>query len=444
MLQLRNSILRLVVAQPTRVHIIAVIRRHQHQQYQLLHTRNTVSEAKNETSKKENEIWIKRKPLPKTTSIKYTIPSDPYLLASKFQKLEKEGKLNDAVALIMQSKTRNQSQVLWNLVIDAYAKKGGLSRALRAYTEMRKRGFKPTQTTFTALIRACALSEGEKCVPMAEQVYKSMRDYGIEPSIIHINSLLAVYQRKHSVQAMLNVYNQLPRDGPKAPSLATYTILMSVLRREIHNRLEELKNEPVKPGSEDTELKKRVDRRTAHIIKNIRDTFDTLFLAWHSYTEDAMRRLEEPRNDTEPLLIDAHVVNIMLKTCHSVYATNRALGRRGLRAAEQIYGLERNLKAEKIDSENADADPNALPLAARLRPIAPTENSEPAQPIQSKRINIIDNVTIGLVLDLCERDKEYTKAIRFWRSLETHFAKEIEPYKSVYTEKIGKLKSYLK
>ncbi|KAJ2799109.1 hypothetical protein H4R21_003670, partial [Coemansia helicoidea] len=191
-------------------------------------------------SKGTEELWIKRRPLPTTTSIEYQIPTDPYLLAQKFQQVARSGKMDDAVAIVMQTKTRSQSVVVWNFVINEYAHTGRLSRALRAYTEMRKRGFKPTQTTFTALLKACARSTSDKRAAMAEHLLASMADHGVAPSIINHNALLDVYQRQHDLPTLLDRFNALPGDGPCAPSLETYTIALSACRRELQRRLDEL------------------------------------------------------------------------------------------------------------------------------------------------------------------------------------------------------------
>ncbi|KAJ1663466.1 hypothetical protein IW140_001187 [Coemansia sp. RSA 1813] len=385
------------------------------------------------------EVWIKRRPLPTITSIKYTIPTDPYLLASKFQKMVHEGKTDDAVAIVMQAKTKYQSDVLWNLVIDVYAKKGRLSKALRASTEMRRRGFSPTQTTFTALLKACALSDGEKSLPMAENIYRSMADSQVEPSIIHVNALLSVYQHKHKVQPILNIYNKLPADGPMAPTLTTYTLVLSTLRRELNLRIDELKNEPMEKSVEKKEKKMRLDRRTAHIKQNIRDTFDTMMLAWHSYTDDAARRIASPdASDTPPLHIDAHIVNVVLKTCHAVYSINRALGRKGLKIAEQVYGLDKTLDVG--NRKNAVSPPTQkaqqLPIAARIR------SPERRKSVKGMSKHDIINIdTIDLVLELCKRDKEPTKAVRFWKSLENHFAGDLEPLKSNFTDRIEEFRA---
>ncbi|KAJ2812709.1 hypothetical protein GGI24_006634, partial [Coemansia furcata] len=137
-------------------------------------------------------VGVKRRALPTTTSIAYSIPTDAYMLAKKFQDVARQGKLDDAVAIVMQTKARNQSVVVWNLVIDAYAKEGRLSRALRGYSEMRRRGFMPTPTTFTALFKACALSDSVNSKKVADELFLLMEKHSVDPSIINANSLLSV------------------------------------------------------------------------------------------------------------------------------------------------------------------------------------------------------------------------------------------------------------
>ncbi|KAJ1801687.1 hypothetical protein LPJ59_000082 [Coemansia sp. RSA 2399] len=402
-------------------------------------TRSTNIPDISELLSTNEEVWIKRRPLPTTTSISYSIPTDPYLLAAKFQKLENEGKTEDAVAIVMQSKTKCQSDVLWNLVIDAYAKKGRLSKALRASTEMRRRGFAPTQTTFTALLKACALGVGEKSLPMADNIYRSIADSEIEPSIIHVNALLNVYQHKNKVQQIITIYNNLPADGPMAPTLGTYTLLLSALRRELNLRIEELKNEPVEQIVENGDNKSRLDIRTAHIKENMRNTFDAMITAWNSYTDDAARRIDRPDAGDTPLLnIDAYIVNTMLKSCHAVYGSNRALGRMGLKIAEQVYGMDKALNPGNANNTMSAATTQSLPLASRVR--SPHRRND-ARAMSKQEIINVD--TIDLVLELCKRDVQPTKAVRFWQSLEKHFAGDLEPLKANFTDRIEKFRTQM-
>ncbi|KAJ2698712.1 hypothetical protein H4218_003125 [Coemansia sp. IMI 209128] len=376
---------------------------------------------------------VKRRALPTTTSIAYTIPTDPYLLAKKFQEVARQGKLDDAVAIVMQTKTRSQSTVVWNLVIDAYAKDGRLSRALRGFSEMRRRGFVPTPTTFTALLKACAMSDSVNSQKVADELFRLMERHGVDPSIINANSLLSVYQRKHNIEAMLERFNALPEDGPMAPSLATYTILMSSLRRELLTRLDELsgKTEAAAAEAEGRDLRPSSSIRTAMLKENVHRTFDALLQVWASFAEDVERRLSHPVDGTAMLAVDAHIVNVVLKACHSVYRENRALGRKGLRIIEQVYGLDQTFgRQSSAPKEGAKAP--ILPLAVRVRQQSSGMND-------LNRTPLIDNDTIRLTLDLCTRDEEHTKAMRFWRSLKTNFAAELQPLMKNHAERIDAL-----
>ncbi|KAJ2033482.1 hypothetical protein IW146_004053 [Coemansia sp. RSA 922] len=377
-------------------------------------------------------VGVKRRALPTTTSIAYTIPTDAYLLAKKFQEVARQGKLDDAVAIVMQTKTRSQSVVVWNLVIDAYAKEGRLSRALRGYSEMRRRGFMPTPTTFTALLKACALSDSARSKEVADELFRLMEKQGVDPSIINANSLMSVYQRKHDMEAMLERFNNMPEDGPMAPSLATYTILMSSLRRELLARLDELsgKAEAAAAKSEGRVLISN-SSRTARLKENVHRTFDALLQVWTSFVEDVDRRLSHPVDGTALLSVDAHIVNIVLKACHAVYRENRALGRRGFKVIEKVYGLDQTFGPLLSKPMISTREP-AVPLAVRIRQQSSGTND-------LNRTPVLDDDTINLTLDLCTRDEEYTKAIRFWRSLEAYFAEELQPLKKNHTEKIEAL-----
>ncbi|KAJ2490940.1 hypothetical protein IWW37_002719 [Coemansia sp. RSA 2050] len=378
-------------------------------------------------------VGVKRRALPTTTSIAYVIPTDAYLLAKKFQEVARQGKLDDAVAIVMQTKTRSQSVVVWNLVIDAYAKEGRLSRALRGFSEMRRRGFAPTPTTFTALLKACAMSDSVNSQKVADELFRLMEKHGVDPSIINANSLLSVYQRKHNIEAMLERFNDLPEDGPMAPSLATYTILMSSLRRELLARLDELsgKTEAAAAEAEGRALRPSSSARTAMLKENAHRTFDALMQAWASFAEDAERRLSHPVDGTALLSVDAHIVNIVLKACHSVYRENRALGRRGLKIIEQVYGLDQTFGRQPSTPKATTKEPT-LPLAVRVRQQSSGMND-------LNRAPVIDDDTIRLTFDLCSRDEEHTKAMRFWRSLKANFAAELQPLAKNHTERVDAL-----
>ncbi|KAJ2785578.1 hypothetical protein GGI15_001851 [Coemansia interrupta] len=358
------------------------------------------------------QIEMKLPALPKITSIKYTIPTDAYLLANKFREVSRQDKLNDAVAIVMQSKTSSQSVVVWNLVIDAYAKTGRLGRALRAFTEMKRRGFKPTPSTYTALFKACSLSDSENAEKIAQEIFDGMKTQNVEPTVINVNSLLSVYQRKHNLDELLRRFNEMSATGPEAPTLATYTVVMSALRRELSNRLADLK-ETNQSNKYDNANEFSVKRRVALKKQHVHRIFDALMQTWTTYTEDAVHRMSGPRDDTPLLHLDVHIVYIVLKACHAVYGENRPLGRQGLKIAEQVYGFGQ--VSSKTSATNNDSK---KPLALRIYQATAASAGSDGAPVLNP---IIDSTVIDLVLDLCTRDGELTKATRFWRSLETNF-----------------------
>ncbi|KAI9482393.1 hypothetical protein LPJ55_003159 [Coemansia sp. RSA 990] len=364
------------------------------------------------------DIWIKRRPLPKTTSIEYTIPEDPYLLAQKFTQVVANGKPDDAVAIVMQSKTRSQSTAVWNLVIREYAKNGRLSRALRAHTEMRKRGFEATNTTYTELLKACALSDSDKSTAMAENLYKQLTNK-LEPTIINFNTLLTVYLRKHDLTTLLDRFNNLPANGSMAPELATFTIVFSAFRREIFRKLQELKQVGVEEKDSESQVFGK-KRRLALIATNIRSVYEAMLDLWKVFVNDAERRLQCP--DTKALELDAHMVKIILKTCLAIYHKNRALGRKGLQVIETAYGMD-----ETLDTDQPGR--SKVPLAARLC----------SQ--DSAHSSVLDNEVIELAFALCARDNQPIKALRFWSSLERHFAAELEPLKQQHKQALDEFRS---
>ncbi|KAJ2384589.1 hypothetical protein GGI23_006897, partial [Coemansia sp. RSA 2559] len=230
----------------------------------------------------------------------------------------------------------------------------------------------------------------------------------------------------------------LPADGPMAPTLSTYTILLSALRRELNLRIKELKDEPMERIVEKVD-KQRLDTRTAHIKENMHSTFDTMMVAWHSYADDAVRRIDSPNaGDTSPLDIDAYIVNLVLKSCHAVYSSNRALGRMGLKIAEQVYGMDKAFDLGNTNDTMSAVASQSLPLASRIR--SPDRRND-AKAMSKQKIFNID--TLDLVLELCKRDMQPTKAIRFWRSLEKHFAGDLEPIKTNFTDRIEQFRAQM-
>jgi len=68
---------------------------------------------------------IEKKPLNK----KITLPKDPYLLSEKVVKFARNGKLDDAIALVLEAPKTRQNEVVWNHLIQESAKLGKASQS---------------------------------------------------------------------------------------------------------------------------------------------------------------------------------------------------------------------------------------------------------------------------------------------------------------------------
>ncbi|KAJ1984886.1 hypothetical protein H4R33_004227 [Dimargaris cristalligena] len=166
--------------------------------------------------------------LPRTTSLKYSQPKDAYLLSAKVTKFIKLNKLDDAIALTMNSPGRLQSPVVWNLLIFACSEKGALNRALKLYNQIKKRGLRPDSHTYTALLRCCAQSHSPRAVAEADKVYEYLQT-NQTPSLIHSNAMLRVYARHGRTDEMIEFYRTMPPSGNQAPDEVTYTITMQAM-----------------------------------------------------------------------------------------------------------------------------------------------------------------------------------------------------------------------
>ncbi|KAF9388722.1 hypothetical protein CPC16_006271 [Podila verticillata] len=109
--------------------------------------------SKNSFSTSAISYAIEKKQLNK----KITIPKDPYLLSEKVVKFAKNGKLDEAITLVMESPKSRQSEVVWNHLIQESSKLGKTSQSWQLLNDMKKRSFEPSERTYTILLNALAI-----------------------------------------------------------------------------------------------------------------------------------------------------------------------------------------------------------------------------------------------------------------------------------------------
>lgn len=65
----------------------------------------------------------------KALNKKITLPKDPYLLSEKVVKFSKNGKLDDAITLVMEAPKSRQNEVVWNHLIQESSKLGKINQS---------------------------------------------------------------------------------------------------------------------------------------------------------------------------------------------------------------------------------------------------------------------------------------------------------------------------
>jgi hypothetical protein len=73
----------------------------------------------------------------KALNKKITLPKDPYLLSEKVVKFSKNGKLDDAITLVMESPKSRQNEVVWNHLIQESSKLGKINQSWQLLNDVK-------------------------------------------------------------------------------------------------------------------------------------------------------------------------------------------------------------------------------------------------------------------------------------------------------------------
>ncbi|KAK9717930.1 hypothetical protein K7432_005875 [Basidiobolus ranarum] len=182
-----------------------------------------------------SSVNLGKRSLPREIKTKgVTVPKDAYLMSEKVQKLASNNKLNDAIALVMSSPLRAQSTVVWNHLIDECGKKQMVGKAFKLLQEMKSRGHVPNDKTFTLLINACAnsISVSPTALQKALELYNKMALSDTPPSLVHTNTLIKACSRAGDMKTLADSYNSLDTQGPGAPDVVTYNLVIGAFARK--------------------------------------------------------------------------------------------------------------------------------------------------------------------------------------------------------------------
>ncbi|KAI8877500.1 hypothetical protein K501DRAFT_260236 [Backusella circina FSU 941] len=190
---------------------------------------STLSNKQNDEN--NNTYYSKRRyvdvdtPFAKANKYTYFMPEDPYQASKRITRILEIGTVEDVVDYLLALPIYLQSTVLWNQLIGHCAQYGRANYAEKFYSQMRKRGMKPNESTFTLMLQAYSQSTSPQASKHAEAWIKRMEDFNIEPSIIHINNLLSVYNSTNQPQKTIAKLKELTHSKDDLlPDVFTYTI----------------------------------------------------------------------------------------------------------------------------------------------------------------------------------------------------------------------------
>ncbi|KAJ5666906.1 hypothetical protein N7462_011315 [Penicillium macrosclerotiorum] len=214
---------------------------------------------------------------------------DPRALGDRVARILQSGDPAKAAALVRYAHNQGfQTGVGWNHILSYCMQRGHPKAAFKFFNDMKKRNRKPNAATFTIMLKGFAdAPKSRTSVNLAHSVYKSLfaPNSPVEPTIIHTNAMLHVCQRHNNLNMMWRIAGDLPEDGPGAPDMRTYTIILSALQYAARNDISAL----------DPSKMDKITARQVQMVKEAKRIWADVVYRW---TKDAVP-------------IDNHVVNAM-------------------------------------------------------------------------------------------------------------------------------------
>ncbi|KAG0227315.1 hypothetical protein B0O80DRAFT_457725 [Mortierella sp. GBAus27b] len=292
------------------------------------------------------------------SSKKMFLAKDPYLLSNQVVKLANKGRLDEAITLVNETPMNRQSEVVWNHLIQESSKLGKGNQAWRLLSDMKKRGFEPSERTYTILLNSLANTSSPNSVPRAKVLYQQMVDSeDTPPTSTHTNALLKVCARKSDYRTLQEVYDNMPKSGPRAPNVVTFNIMINSFARM---------------GGD--------------------EGFEKAWKVWEDCLEAKMERPDE-------VSLDSSLVDAVLLACRE--ADSVSLAKRGRRIVESLYGLGSST------SGPADSDTEAKSMSITERAISPSKGLGLGPILQQETIR---PRTVDLLLSTYTKFKDYDKA----------------------------------
>ncbi|OBZ84344.1 hypothetical protein A0J61_07607 [Choanephora cucurbitarum] len=190
------------------------------------HASNRQSKKPIEPSRSSRRYIEVDSPLAKANRYTYMKPEDPYGASDKVSRILKMGTIEDAADYVKALPIYLQSTIVWNQLINHCAFHGRANYAEQYYSQMRKRGFEPNSHTFAHMLSAYAKSDSPQAVESAEAWMQRIEDFDMTPTILHMNSLMKVYNNNNQPEKTLSQLQRISVDTVMIPDAITYSLAL--------------------------------------------------------------------------------------------------------------------------------------------------------------------------------------------------------------------------
>jgi hypothetical protein len=248
---------------------------------------------------------------------------------------------------------------------------------------MKKRGFEPSERTFTILLNALAINASspnsvERARALYDQIQQSTQD--LTPTTVHTNALLKVCTRQHDYKALQEIYSSMSKSGDNAPDVITYSTVINAYAR--------------KGGDEG---------------------FEAAWKVWEDLVEAKARRGE----DVE---LDSRIVDGVLLACRG--ARSAMFVKRGYKLVESLYGLPASSSpspSSASGSGSGSGSGTGSSMTSTERAISPTKSlGLPTAPLLLHDKTIHPR-TVELLLSICSKLKDHSRATHYMSLIQTTF-----------------------